>query len=58
MADQAREFPAVGGTILDRWPDIAATVAPQLPDPRLQSPSTRRPDNWTCAPTPRPTPPS
>ncbi|WP_331740604.1 DUF721 domain-containing protein (plasmid) [Streptomyces cyaneofuscatus] len=32
MADQAREFPAAGGTILDRWPNIAATVAPQLPD--------------------------
>nr|WP_237492911.1 DciA family protein [Streptomyces sp. YIM 132580] len=32
MADQTREFPAVGGTILDRWPDIASIVAPQLPD--------------------------
>ncbi|MGA5474395.1 hypothetical protein ACPCUK_37290 [Streptomyces arboris] len=32
MADQARGLPAAGGTILDRWPDIASIVAPQLPD--------------------------
>ncbi|MBL3668377.1 DUF721 domain-containing protein [Streptomyces sp. M2CJ-2] len=31
MADQAWELPAVGGSVLDRWPDIAAAVAPQLP---------------------------
>ncbi|MFB6945644.1 DciA family protein [Streptomyces sp. NPDC060286] len=32
MADRAWELPAAGGTVLDRWPDIAAAVAPQLPD--------------------------
>ncbi|MFB8443592.1 DciA family protein [Streptomyces niveus] len=32
MADRAWELPAAGGTVLDRWPDIAATVAPRLPD--------------------------
>ncbi|MER5974602.1 DciA family protein [Streptomyces sp. NPDC002055] len=31
MADRAWELPAAGGSILDRWPDIAAAVAPQLP---------------------------
>lgn len=31
MADRAWELPAAGGTVLDRWPDIAATIAPQLP---------------------------
>ncbi|MBZ4319234.1 DUF721 domain-containing protein [Streptomyces huiliensis] len=31
MADRAWELPATGGTILDRWPDIAATIAPQPP---------------------------
>ncbi|MEW2297082.1 hypothetical protein ABZ719_31015 [Streptomyces sp. NPDC006743] len=31
MADRAWELPAAGGSILDRWPDSAATVAPQLP---------------------------
>lgn len=31
MADRAWELPAAGGSVLDRWPDIAATVAPQLP---------------------------
>ncbi|WP_327259818.1 MULTISPECIES: DciA family protein [unclassified Streptomyces] len=32
MADRAWELPAAGGTVLDRWPEIAAAVAPQLPD--------------------------
>ncbi|MFD3484951.1 DciA family protein [Streptomyces sp. NPDC058665] len=32
MANRAWELPAAGGTVLDRWPDIAATVAPRLPD--------------------------
>ncbi len=32
MADRAWDLPAVGGTVLDRWPDIAAATAPQLPD--------------------------
>lgn len=32
MADRAWELPAAGGTVLDRWPDIAAAIAPQLPD--------------------------
>ncbi|MEU8622769.1 DciA family protein [Streptomyces sp. NPDC048623] len=32
MADRAWDLPAAGGTVLDRWPDIAAAVAPQLPD--------------------------
>ncbi|MFC9409317.1 DciA family protein [[Kitasatospora] papulosa] len=32
MADRAWELPAAGGTVLDRWPDIAAAVAPQLPN--------------------------
>ncbi|MFF4227451.1 DciA family protein [Streptomyces abikoensis] len=31
MADRAWELPATGGSILDRWTDIAATIAPQLP---------------------------
>jgi predicted nucleic acid-binding Zn ribbon protein len=31
MADRAWELPAAGGSLLDRWPDIAAAVAPQLP---------------------------
>ncbi|MEU3954033.1 DciA family protein [Streptomyces achromogenes] len=31
MADRAWELPAAGGSVLDRWPDIAAAVAPQLP---------------------------
>lgn len=31
MADRAWELPAAGGTVMDRWPDIAATIAPQLP---------------------------
>ncbi|MFH8886624.1 DciA family protein [Streptomyces californicus] len=32
MTDRAWELPAAGGAVLDRWPDIAATIAPQLPD--------------------------
>ncbi|MFD3622040.1 DciA family protein [Streptomyces sp. NPDC058676] len=32
MADRAWELPAAGGTMLDRWPDIAAAVSPRLPD--------------------------
>ncbi|MEV5242946.1 DciA family protein [Streptomyces cinnamoneus] len=32
MADRAWELPAAGGSVLDRWPDIAAAIAPQLPD--------------------------
>ncbi|MFE5492615.1 DciA family protein [Streptomyces virginiae] len=32
MADRAWDRPTAGGTVLDRWPDIAAAVAPQLPD--------------------------
>ncbi|MFI8200454.1 DciA family protein [Streptomyces sp. NPDC085942] len=32
MADRAWELPAADGTVLDRWPEIAATVAAQLPD--------------------------
>ncbi|MGY1503672.1 DciA family protein (plasmid) [Streptomyces sp. QTS52] len=31
MADRAWELPAAGGTVLDRWTDIAASIAPQLP---------------------------
>ncbi|MFE9769501.1 DciA family protein [Streptomyces sp. NPDC005808] len=31
MADRAWDLPAAGGTVLDRWPDIAATISPQLP---------------------------
>ncbi|MFJ2736140.1 DciA family protein [Streptomyces sp. NPDC087317] len=31
MADRAWELPAAGGSVLDRWPDIAGAVAPQLP---------------------------
>ncbi|MGW2262645.1 hypothetical protein ACWCXE_33355 [Streptomyces sp. NPDC001780] len=27
MADRARELPAAGGSVLDRWPDMAAAVA-------------------------------
>lgn len=32
MAERAWELPAAGGSVLDRWPDIAAAVSPQLPD--------------------------
>ncbi|MER7029328.1 hypothetical protein [Streptomyces ramulosus] len=31
MTDRAWELPTAGGSVLDRWPDIAAAVAPQLP---------------------------
>ncbi|MEY9997308.1 putative nucleic acid-binding Zn ribbon protein [Streptomyces sp. V4I8] len=31
MADRAWDLPAAGGTVLDRWPDIAAAISPQLP---------------------------
>ncbi|MFJ5680255.1 DciA family protein [Streptomyces sp. NPDC093097] len=31
MADRAWDLPAAGGSLLDRWPDIAAAIAPQLP---------------------------
>jgi hypothetical protein len=31
MADRAWELPAAGGTVLGRWPDIAADISPQLP---------------------------
>ncbi|MGK3110613.1 DciA family protein [Streptomyces sp. WAC05858] len=30
MADRAWELPAAGGTVVDRWPEIAATVAERL----------------------------
>ncbi|WP_301128627.1 hypothetical protein [Streptomyces cacaoi] len=58
MADRAWDIPAAGGTVLDRWPDIAAAVARSFPTTSRPSPSPRRPASWTCAPTPRPTPPS
>ncbi|MFD3931738.1 DciA family protein [Streptomyces sp. NPDC058614] len=32
MADRAWELPAAGGTVLDRWTDIAAAISPQLPN--------------------------
>ncbi|MEV8038552.1 DciA family protein [Streptomyces sp. NPDC086182] len=32
MADRAWELPAAGGTVLDRWSDIAAAVSPHLPE--------------------------
>nr|WP_024126126.1 DciA family protein [Streptomyces sp. FR1]AHE38744.1 Putative Tra3-like protein [Streptomyces sp. FR1] len=32
MADRAWELPAAGGSVLDRWPDIAAAISPKLPD--------------------------
>ncbi|MFE9687823.1 hypothetical protein [Streptomyces sp. NPDC006285] len=59
MADRAWELPAAGGSILDRWPDIAAAVAPQLPDHVTAvafHPETGQLD--LRAPTPRRTPPS
>ncbi|MGV9342849.1 DciA family protein [Streptomyces sp. NPDC003688] len=31
LADRAWDLPAAGGTVMDRWPDIAASIAPQLP---------------------------
>ncbi|MGW8954676.1 DciA family protein [Streptomyces sp. NPDC055709] len=30
MTERAWELPAVGGTVLDHWPDIASAVSPQL----------------------------
>ncbi|MFE6460033.1 DciA family protein [Streptomyces cinereoruber] len=30
LADRGWNVPAAGGSILDRWPDIAATIAPRL----------------------------
>lgn len=32
MAERAWALPAAGGSVLDRWPDIAAAISPQLPD--------------------------
>ncbi|MEU6258665.1 DciA family protein [Streptomyces sp. NPDC047043] len=32
MAERAWELPAAGGSVLDRWPDIAAAVSTQLSD--------------------------
>ncbi|MEU4180975.1 DciA family protein [Streptomyces sp. NPDC026589] len=32
MTDHAWEIPAAGGTVQERWPDIAATITPQLAD--------------------------
>ncbi|MFF5893829.1 DciA family protein [Streptomyces globisporus] len=32
MTDRAWTLPAADGTVLERWPDIAATIAPQLAD--------------------------
>ncbi|WP_234334561.1 hypothetical protein [Streptomyces sp. NRRL B-1347] len=34
MADRAWEPLAADGSALDRWPNIAAAVTPQLPHPR------------------------
>ncbi|QZY14732.1 hypothetical protein [Streptomyces decoyicus] len=39
MADPVWGLPAAGGSILDRWSDIAAGIAPQLP---ATSPPSRR----------------
>ncbi|BAG16862.1 MULTISPECIES: DciA family protein [Streptomyces] len=36
MTDRAWELPAASGTVLDRWPDIAATITPHLAD-RVQA---------------------
>ncbi|WP_234334654.1 DciA family protein [Streptomyces sp. NRRL B-1347] len=36
MAERAWNLPAAGGSVLDRWPDIAAAIASQLPD-RVQA---------------------
>jgi hypothetical protein len=57
MADRAWELPAAGGSVLDRWPDIAAAVSPQLPA-HVGAVAFQGPGSWTCAPTPPPTPPS
>ncbi|MEW2078762.1 DciA family protein [Streptomyces sp. NPDC013433] len=32
MTERAWTVPAAGGSILDRWPDIAAAISPQLPE--------------------------
>ncbi|GAA2639622.1 DciA family protein [Streptomyces spororaveus] len=32
LGDRAWELPATGATVVNRWPDIAACIAPQLPD--------------------------
>ncbi|WP_374120565.1 DciA family protein [Streptomyces sp. AN091965] len=32
MTERGLAAPAAGGSVLDRWPDIAAALAPQLPD--------------------------
>ncbi|MEU2762959.1 DciA family protein [Streptomyces sp. NPDC007094] len=32
MTDRAWTLPAAGGTVLERWPSIAATISPQLAD--------------------------
>ncbi|MGW8985154.1 DciA family protein [Streptomyces parvus] len=32
MTDRAWSLPPAGGTVLERWPDIATTIAPQLAD--------------------------
>ncbi|MEU6009551.1 DciA family protein [Streptomyces sp. NPDC047453] len=32
MADRAWNVPAAGGSVLDRWPDIAAAVSSRLPE--------------------------
>jgi hypothetical protein len=31
MAERAWAIPAAGGSVLDRWPDIAAAISPRLP---------------------------
>ncbi|MCD9146079.1 DciA family protein [Streptomyces albireticuli] len=56
IVDRAWDLPAAGGTVLDRWPDIATAVAPQPPD-HVQAvafhPDTGqldlRPDSPACA---------
>ncbi|MFE7958672.1 DciA family protein [Streptomyces sp. NPDC057413] len=32
MAERAWAIPAAGGSVLDRWPDIAAAISPRLPE--------------------------
>ncbi|MGC2997168.1 DciA family protein [Streptomyces sp. G35A] len=32
MAERAWAIPAAGGSVLDQWPSIAASISPQLPD--------------------------
>jgi hypothetical protein len=31
MVDRAWDLPAAGGTVMDRWPDIAAAISSRLP---------------------------